>query len=162
MTAYILVLLKRHDRMQEIMPYFEKIAQPGMKVVFLVPYPVDPREWWRGRRLSIEAEVQTRLAVRIVEKYPWETQRRLAEERVFSACKALQRRGVTVAVDVYAGPLRKALRAYTVKGDLHLIMIRAGISFRIGGFLRGMIPIFALFKCPSFPAVLLLRPAQGA
>jgi hypothetical protein len=34
MAEQILVTLKRHDRIEEIIPYLEKVAQPGTTVVF--------------------------------------------------------------------------------------------------------------------------------
>jgi transcriptional regulator with GAF, ATPase, and Fis domain len=37
----ILVPLHRHGRIEEVIPYIEKIARAGMRVVFRVPYPLD-------------------------------------------------------------------------------------------------------------------------
>jgi len=39
----MLVLVKRNDRVEELIPYAPKVAQPGVRVVFLVPYPVNFR-----------------------------------------------------------------------------------------------------------------------
>ena len=41
----ILVPLKRHDQIEEIMPYIEKVAEPGAGVVFLVHHPVSGFKW---------------------------------------------------------------------------------------------------------------------
>lgn len=35
MAKQILVPLKEHDRIEEIIPYIEEVARPGMRVVFL-------------------------------------------------------------------------------------------------------------------------------
>jgi hypothetical protein len=35
--------VKRNDRVEELFPCVEKVAQPGVRVVFLVPYPVNFR-----------------------------------------------------------------------------------------------------------------------
>ena len=38
MAPQILVALKSEDRLSQMIPYIEKIAQPGMKVVFLIRF----------------------------------------------------------------------------------------------------------------------------
>jgi hypothetical protein len=43
----ILVAMKRRDRIQEIVPILKKMAEPGMKVTFLLSYPVDAWAWLR-------------------------------------------------------------------------------------------------------------------
>jgi hypothetical protein len=85
MAEQILVPLKRNDRVEVIIPYLEKVTQPGMRVVFLAHYPVDRLminyrgdlrsrsaageihdseiNWWRDRRVSMEVVIQTRLAM---------------------------------------------------------------------------------------------------
>jgi len=41
MSKKILVPLKKHDRIEEIVPYLEEVTQPGTNVVFLIHYPVN-------------------------------------------------------------------------------------------------------------------------
>ena len=41
----ILVPLKKHDRIEEIVPFIEKVAEPGAGVVFLVHHPVSGFKW---------------------------------------------------------------------------------------------------------------------
>ena len=41
MAARILVPLKRHERIEQIVPCIEKVAEPGASVVFLVHHPVN-------------------------------------------------------------------------------------------------------------------------
>ena len=55
MNKKMLVPLGQYDRSEEMIPYIEKVARPGMKVVFLVRYPVDGFHlgergiWYEGR-----------------------------------------------------------------------------------------------------------------
>ena len=55
MNKKILVPLGQYDRSEEMIPYIENVARPGMKVVFLVRYPVDGvirakrGVWYEGR-----------------------------------------------------------------------------------------------------------------
>jgi len=55
MEDRIVVALKARDRIQEIIPILQKIAKPGIKVMFLVSYPVDPRAWLRDHRIVTES-----------------------------------------------------------------------------------------------------------
>ena len=38
MASQILVALKSEDRLSQMIPYIEEIAQPGMKIVFLIGF----------------------------------------------------------------------------------------------------------------------------
>lgn len=159
MAKQILVPLKRDDGVKEIIPYVERVAQPGMKVVFLLRYPVYGFVWGR-KESGIEATLEARkTAVRkIGEYYTWEEQRRLAENRVSPAREALERRGVEVTVDVCTDRLGRAVKSYTQNGDVHLIVMQAGIGLRIMKFLQGTVALFGLFKRPSFTPVLVFHP----
>ena len=158
MAREILVPLKRHDRIEEIVPYIEKIAQPGMKVVFLIRYPVEPWLWFRDHWVTMESPREAMLEGRkIQERYSWDVQRRLAEQRVIIARQALHEKGVEIAVDVYTGSLRRVLGGYTCNGDVQWIMMGAGSGFPVRRLLHGMIPPFGWFKRPSFSPVLLLH-----
>ena len=42
MARQILVALKSEDRLSQMIPYIEKIAQPGMRVVFLIRFSTQP------------------------------------------------------------------------------------------------------------------------
>ncbi len=159
MAGQILVPLKRHDRIEEIVPYLEKVANVGMRVVFLIPYPVDPWFHLRDHWVTTESAREAMLAGRrIMERYSWEVQRGLAEQKVFPAQKALHRKGVEVAVEVCTGSLRRVLRDYAANRDVHLIMVRAGSGHPLMRFLRRMILAPWSFKRSSSPAVLLLHP----
>ena len=160
MLKEIRVPMKRGDSIEEVMPYVEKIAQPGMRVVFLFHYPVDGfEEWGRASWATEETGIHCALEARkMAERYSWEGQKRLAKMKIFSACEVLSQRETEVGVDIYSGSLRRAVRSYALKGDVHCVMMRAGIGLRIKRFWHGTMPIRGLFKRPSFSPVLLLHP----
>ena len=104
MAEQVLVPLKRNDRVEEIIPYVEKVTRPSMEVVFLVRYPADwlmidyrgdfksygrsdiddsEMNWWRDRRISRELERRSPLAQGLPSMQPWENRRHVAEERFF-------------------------------------------------------------------------------
>jgi len=154
MNKKILVPLGQYDRSEEMIPYIEKVVRPGMKVVFLMRYPVDGiglRKEEYGMRAALEAK-------NLVNYYSWEGNLEKAKQQVAPACEALQARGIETAVDVYAGSLKKAVRTYTLNGDVHLIMTRAGIGDWIARLFGGTNSVFKWFKRPSFSPVMLINP----
>jgi hypothetical protein len=154
MNKKILVPLGRYDRSEEMIPYIEKVARPGMKVVFLVRYPVDGFIWGKeeyGMRAALEAK-------ELVNYYSWEGNFERAKKQVAPACEALRAKCIEVAVDVYAGSLKKGVRSHMLNGDVHLIMTRAGIGDWVARLFDGTTSIFKWFKRPTFSPVLLINP----
>jgi len=154
MNKKILVPLGQYDRGEEMIPYIEKVVRPGMKVIFLVRYLMDgigSRKEEYGMRAALEAK-------NLVNYYSWEGNLEKAKQQVARACEALQAKGIETAVDVYAGRLKKAVRTYTLDGDVHLIMTRAGIGDWIARLFDGTTSVFKWLKRPSLSPVLLIKP----
>ena len=154
MTKKILVPLGRYDRSEEMIPYIENVARPGMKVVFLMRYRLDGIRLHKeeyGMKAALEAKNS-------VNYYSWEGNLENAKKRVAPACEALRAKGIDAAADVYAGSLTRAVRSHALNGDVHLIMTRAGIGQRIAGFLNGSRSLFDLFKGTAKSPVLLIHP----
>jgi len=154
MNKKILVPLAQNDRTEEMIPYIEKVARPGMKVVFLVRYPVGGIKW-----PTREPDTETASEVKeLIDYYSWEGNLENAKRKVAPAREALRAKGFEADIDVYAGSLKKAVRSHTLKGDVHLIMTRAGIWGWIARLFDGTNSIFKWFKRPSFSPVLLINP----
>ena len=154
MNKKILVPLGQYNRSEEMIPYIEKVAQPGMRVVFLVRYPLDGFIWAKeeyGMRAALKAKEMGNY-------YTWEGNLEKAKEHVAPACAALRARGIETAVDVYAGSLKKAVRSHTLNGDVYLIMTRAGIGDWIEKLFDGTSSVFKWFKRPSVSPVMLINP----
>lgn len=158
MKKLILVPLKRSDRAEDLLPYVEEVARPGMKAVFMVPYPVDGFRWSREQfgRKAIEE------GIRLAKYYDWDTNLQKAGERMAAATEALSAKGIEAGVDLYAGNMGRAIREYAAKGDVHLILSRAGIGRKIAGLITGNNSLWDLFKRPSFDPVLLIHPTTVA
>jgi len=159
MAEQILVALKRNDRVEEIVPYLEKIAKPGMRIIFLVQYPVDGLEWLQAHVVTMETGMQSAcVGAMAAARYSMDEQRRVAKERILPATTSLRKLGVETTVDVHAGPLRKVLRGYALDGNVHMIMMPA----RRNPWLRRLqglaISRFGWFARPSFSPMLLLHP----
>lgn len=154
MNKKILVPLEHYDESEAMIPYIENVAKPGMKVIFLVRYPVDgfvlAKEEY-GIRAALEAKD-------LVNHHSWKGNRENADKQVAPACEALCSKSIEASVDVYAGSLKKAVRSHMLSGDVHLIMTRAGIGDWIAKLFDGSISLFNWFKRPTFSRVLLINP----
>ena len=163
MAGKILVPIRNGEKVEEIIPYLEKIAKPGMKVVFLFPYPVDRWLYMRDHWVTTESVKEAILAGRkILEEYSWEAQRALAEKRVSCICEVLGKVGMEVAVHVYTGSLRRVIQDGAVSEDVQFIMLRSGNGNLLTRLLSRMSVLSGLFKQTSVPPVLLLHPNRGA
>jgi hypothetical protein len=141
-TGQILVPLRRNDRIEDVVPYLEQIARPGCKVTLLIHYSVEGLDWFQGKSMPSVVEEQ----------------KLVAENNTFLGLEPLRERGVTVALDIYAGPLRKLVKQYTLRGDIDFIMIAARGRSWIGRLFQNCL-LFLNFSCVSkSSSVLLLRP----
>ncbi len=151
MAKQILVPISRNDRVKEMIPYVERVAHPGMKVVFLLRYPVDGFDGYiRAGMATGETGIPNPEKVRkIGERYSMDSQQQMARQKVFPACDALQKKGAEVTVAVYTGSLKDAVKSYTAKGDVHLILQRAGIGHLVSRFFNDTISVLRSVKRPS-------------
>jgi len=135
MAEQILVPFNAHFRVEDIISVIEEAAKPGMRVVFLIRYPVDPWVWFRDHWVTTESSRDAMLAGRkIMERYSWEGQRALAEEMVAPWRYVLQKMGVKAIVVVYTGSLSSVVENYS-RGDETSLVMRAQNNLPMG-FLR--------------------------
>ena len=159
MAEKILVPLKRHDRVEEVVPYIEKVTQPGTSVVFLIHHPVNSLKWLQAYCGIMGCGLERTVAIRrMVESYSMKMRSQLAHQKVFHTCEALHRLGVKMAVEIYTGSLRKTLRGYVLGGDVDLIVMRPGIEHRIMNFLQGMVSIPNMIRQTALSPVFVLSP----
>jgi hypothetical protein len=158
MNNRILVPLKKNDRLEEIVPYIEKIARPGASVVFLIRHPVSGLKWLQAYCGIAQSGLEKSLAVRqMIESYSRKMRRQLLERRVFQTCGALHDMASNIAVDVYTDSLRTALRSYSNRGDAPLVIMKAGIGQRIVSFLQGAVSIRRIHANPFASSVMLFH-----
>ena len=161
MNNKILVPLKKHDRLEEIVSYIEKVAKPGASVVFLVRHPVRGMKWLQAYCGIAQCGLEKSLAVRrMIESYSLKMRRQLAERRVFQTCGALHDMALNIAVDVYTDSLKKVLRSYASRDDAPLVIMQPGIGQRIVSFLHGAISLRRLLARPFAPSVMLFHAGR--
>jgi len=136
MEGQILVPFNSQTRVSEIIPVIEKAAKSGMRIIFLVRYPMNRWEWLRDHWVTTESSRGATLAGReIMDKYSIEGQRVLAEKIVAPWRQALEKIGVKATVDVYTGSLSSVLENYGRRDGISLL-IRARKHFSMMRFLR--------------------------
>jgi len=136
MESQILVPFNSHVRIRDIISVIEKAAKPGMRIVFLVRYPLDISEWLRDHWVTTESSRDAMLTGRkIMDRYSLEGQRALAEEMLAPWRHALQKMEVKATVDVYTGSLSSVVENYSRCQGISLLP-RARNNLSIIGFLR--------------------------
>lgn len=157
MAAKMLVALHEREQIQEIIPVLEKIARPGMKVTFLVPYPTNTWAWLRDHWIVTES---TRKAVsegkRILTQYSWDEQKRLAERKISLAREALEKMGVEVALMLKQG-LRRAVRECVLSEEFQIILMSAGRGDTALGVAQAGMLLLRRIKRPRSRSFLLYR-----
>jgi hypothetical protein len=123
MAGQILIPFNSHLRIEDIVSAIEEATKPGMRVIFLVRYPVDPWAWFRDHWVTTESSRDAMLAGRkVIEKYSCEGQRALAEEMVAPWRYVLQKMGVKATVDLYTGSLSSMVETYSRGNETSLAM----------------------------------------
>jgi len=157
----ILVPLKKHDQIEEIMPYIEKVAEPGAGVVFLVHHPVSGFKWLQAYCGVVQCGLEKALPIRrMMESYSLNTRMQLAQRQVFKTCEAMHEAGLNITVDVYSGSLKKALKNYANNGEAQIIVMRPGVGQRIMSVLHGAGFVRSLFSRSISLSTLLLHPGK--
>jgi hypothetical protein len=164
MARQILVFLRRDEKMEEVIPCIEKIARPGMKIVFLVHSAKDGFASIDDCQIGPGPEVETTLGSSgMAQAVDLQQQKRLTEEKVLPACRRLLKMGVGVGVDVYTGSLRKSLGRYTSNGDVDVLMMPAGLGLKVMKFLHGRFSYQRLFQATAAsPMFVSYGEASGA
>src|SRR5262245_24041044 len=123
MAGQILVPFNLDLRVEDIVSVIEEAAKPGMRVIFLVRYPVDPWVWFRDHWVTTESSRNAMLAgEKVMAKYSWEGQRALEEEMVDPWCYVLQKLGVMASVPVHNDSLSSVVETYRRRDETSLVM----------------------------------------
>lgn len=154
MPARILVPLRNHDRMTDILPYLELVARPGMEIIFLVQSDGHRYPWW----LEHASAVERSLSIGTLEKALAQQRRVLAaEERVAAARNIVGGKGVEIRIEFYSGSLKKVTASYRAGNDPMTILV----SSKPGHLQRFLTTLRQLFGRPTpqpVSAMLLLQP----
>jgi hypothetical protein len=171
MAPQILVVLRNQDCLSHMIRTIEEVAQPGMKIVFLIhscrsallhAFGDKGSELNRLEEVRLAEHRDERRVMREeVGAAPLIDRHTLAaEHKVFLALEGLLKNGVELTVDVYTGSLRRVVKSYVRKGNVNLIMKSTRRVLTILGLIRRLLSLVSLFKEPSCSPIRLLHANQ--
>jgi hypothetical protein len=143
-ATQILVPLRKDDHIEDVVPYLERITRPGCKVTLLIHYSVQGLDWFQEKSIPSVGGEQTLGA----------------KNSTLLALEPFREKDVKVALDIYAGPLRKIVKQYALRGDIDLVMIPAGRG--IGRFLQNCFFLLNFSSLAKSSSVFLWRPDISA
>ena len=161
MAGQILVPLRGSDQIEQFLPYIERVAQPGMRVVFLFHFGFSGFKELTDQLLAIHTGIRPAFLPGKSSVDMVENKRRSVERKLLPACELLQHRGIRIDVNVCAGRLQTVVQEYLKKEEVHLVMMRPAGN-RLMGYLRKISRIPGFVKPPTVPPVLLLHPSNIA
>lgn len=153
MQGTILIAVKRPNQIEEIIPALKNAVKAGTRVVFLVRYRVSSFQlFFLSEVDALQPGASAALAARCLG-----AQAQLAEKRISAACEALSRLGISVTVHSYTGRLRKAIKKYTAREDVQLIMMATGMVPGIMRFVDSLLRLIRFSKRRHGPPALIFR-----
>ena len=154
MGGTILIAVKRHNQIEEIIPVLKNSMKAGTQVVFLVRYRISSLQLCC---LSGVEAMQPGASAALAARYSWfGAQPQFDEHRISAACEALSRQGIGVTVHPYTGRLKKAIRKYTARRDVQLIMTAKEVVPKSLRFVNRLLCLIRFSKRHT-PPVLLFR-----
>ena len=112
MAGQIIVPLSGSDQIEDILPYLERVAQPGVKIVFLVHVSLRRFEKFTAQLLAIHTGLLFNSSNGLDDEEFVRHRIRSVEEQIFSRCSSLREKGIEMIVSVFAGSFRKVIHAY--------------------------------------------------
>ncbi len=123
MAEEFVVPINASGSVEEIVPVLERIAPAGSKVTFVFSCPVDIWTWIRDHWIVTESTTKAVAeGKKLMARYAWEEQKRLAELKIARVRWALAKRGVETAVAV-GGSLSGLLREYLLHPDFQILLL---------------------------------------
>jgi len=123
MESHILVPLRSSKQIRQVLPYINEIAQPKMKVVFLIRSRFEGIHELMDQLLSLHTGIDRALLPGHNQHTIAEQRASVAKETVFTACGPLAKRGVEIRVTAYRGSLRRVLREHVQRETVHLVIM---------------------------------------
>jgi hypothetical protein len=149
MRETILIAVRSHKQIDEMIPALKNAVKAGTRVVFLVRYHVSSVQLFLMSDVNaLQPGTSPALAARY---YCFGAPAQLYERRISAACEALSKQGIGVTVDSYTGCLRKAIKKCAARADVKLIMMAKGVgpgAMRITDWILRLIRFSKRFHMP--------------
>lgn len=147
MSQQVLVPIKGHDNIEEILPYLEDIARPDMKIVFLVHFGTNRFAELAGQLLEIQSGLPAKFSGDAG------VPQTNFSHRIERVSRELSNRGVQIEVKFYSGRLWPILRQYSEVEGSKLVIMRPGRN-RVGRGFQRLFSALLAKTSPTMPVVL--------
>jgi hypothetical protein len=122
MAAKILVPVKRRDRIEEIVPYIEKVAEPSGSVVFLIHHPVSGFKWLQAYCGIAQCGLEKTLAVANRQNdYLIDREKQRSEN--YTGMRGIREEDIAIQENLY-GPMVDRTKEHLGTSDTGVIALR--------------------------------------
>ncbi|HXG53653.1 MAG TPA: universal stress protein [candidate division Zixibacteria bacterium] len=123
MASRIVVPLRSSDSIEQFLPYLEKLAQPGMKLLFVVRSSRNGIDGLMDQLSVFPSAVRPVVSSGMPRASSIRDQIRSAEGWILPRCEALLKAGVEIEVAVHGGAPSRVVRDFARRPDVHLIVV---------------------------------------
>jgi hypothetical protein len=146
MKRHVLVVLRDGDDLEDVLPYVEEIAEPGLSITFLVEHHSRALEDV-VKQLLTSGDEQLSPNRSDSESQPVVTYHH--QQRVTASRQKLRKQRVDIVVKVYTGNLKRILREFMEKQCVQTIVMRQRknqvfLFLRKFGITAGLISVSAI------------------
>ncbi len=160
MAKTILVALNPENKIHVLLPYLEKVVEPGDRIVFLVAYQHDIPTWLLAQVALLQTGFENGVACEERRaRLSWDEQKTRAQEDVAEpARRVFSRIDVEVDVDVYCGSLNRIMERYLENGEVALIVVGGSSWLRGLKIVPTSVRNWFVPRRPHQRSVLLMHP----
>jgi hypothetical protein len=159
MATQIFVPISKHGQIDDLIPYLEALARPGMEIVFLTRYRIAV-SWMEVQLNAIQTGLKTTPSISALIRDDSRRNVRICEENVRRARNLLKERGSTISHQCYGGRLRDAIASLRNPED-EMILLMEEKPKAIRKLLRRLAKVLGRFHTvDTTPIVFLLRGRQ--
>lgn len=158
MACQIVIPMSGSDRIEEVLPYLESVAQPKMKAVFLIHVGLSHFDEITAQLLASDTGLGFESPSARNDNEFTKEHLRLAEEKILPRCAALRAGGMEIIVSVFTGSWRTAVRDYARNEEVHLVMMHGRVGNWLSRALRRAVSHVRRLRAETLPPVLLFHP----
>jgi hypothetical protein len=125
MTGHVLVVLRRGDDLDDVLPYVAEIARPGLTITFLIDHRLAGLTEALNRAFKPNPVIAEQRLIRTGPEVESPTVTTNGDQQTATATRQeLRKRGVEIKIRVYTGSLKRILREFMEKECVQTIVMR--------------------------------------
>ena len=158
MATQIFVPISKQGQIEDIIPYLEALARPGMEVVFLTRYRIAV-SWMEVQLTAIQTGLKTTAPMSALIRDDSSRNVRICEEKVRRARNLLRERGWTISHQRYGGGLLDAIASLRNPED-EMVVLMEEKPKAIRELFRRLAKLLGRFHTTDTTPIVFLRPGR--